>query len=129
MMKLDGALYPWRFRVVLGLLGIMVAAISWRIIDLQVVDRDFLKGQGDARSMRHIPIPAHRGLITDRNGEPLAVSTPVSTLWANPKELQLAKDRWPDLARALGQDPAQLSERFEANANKEFLYLVRGLAG
>lgn len=127
MMKLDGALFPWRFRLVLGLLGIMVAAISWRIIDLQVVDRDFLKGQGDARSMRHIPIPAHRGLITDRNGEPLAVSTPVSTLWANPKELQLAKDRWPDLARALGQNPAQLSERLEANASKEFLYLVRGL--
>jgi cell division protein FtsI (penicillin-binding protein 3) len=127
MMKLEGALFPWRFRVVLGLLGVMVAAISWRIIDLQVVDRDFLKGQGDARSMRHIPIPAHRGLITDRNGEPLAVSTPVSTLWANPKELQLAKDRWPDLARALGQEPAQLSERLEANASKEFLYLVRGL--
>jgi cell division protein FtsI (penicillin-binding protein 3) len=127
MMKLEGALFPWRFRVVLGLLGIMVAAISWRIIDLQVVDRDFLKGQGDARSMRHIPIPAHRGLITDRNGEPLAVSTPVSTLWANPKELQLGKDRWADLARALGQDPAQLSERLEANAGKEFLYLVRGL--
>jgi len=127
MMKLEGALFPWRFRVVLGLLGIMVAAISWRIIDLQVIDRAFLKGQGDARSMRHIPIPAHRGLITDRNGEPLAVSTPVSTLWANPKELQLAKDRWPELARALGQDPAQMSERFEANASKEFLYLVRGL--
>jgi cell division protein FtsI (penicillin-binding protein 3) len=127
MMKLEGALFPWRFRVVLGLLGIMVAAISWRIIDLQVIDRAFLKGQGDARSMRHIPIPAHRGLITDRNGEPLAVSTPVSTLWANPKELQLAKDRWPELARVLGQDPAQLSERFEANASKEFLYLVRGL--
>ncbi len=127
MMKLEGALYPWRFRLVLGLLGAMVAAISWRIIDLQVVDRDFLKGQGDARSMRHIPIPAHRGLITDRNGEPLAVSTPVSTLWANPKELQLAKDRWADLARALSQDPAQLSERLEANATKEFLYLVRGL--
>ncbi|WP_263261086.1 penicillin-binding protein 2 [Pseudomonas sp. RIT-PI-S] len=126
-MKLEGALYPWRFRLVLGLLGAMVAAISWRIIDLQVVDRDFLKGQGDARSMRHIPIPAHRGLITDRNGEPLAVSTPVSTLWANPKELQLAKDRWADLARALSQDPAQLSERLEANATKEFLYLVRGL--
>jgi len=44
MMKLEGALFPWRFRLVLGLLGIMVAAISWRIIDLQVVDRDFLKG-------------------------------------------------------------------------------------
>ena len=71
MMKLEGALYPWRFRVVVGLLVIMVGAIAWRIVDLQVVDRDFLKGQGDARSVRHIPIPAHRGLITDRNGEPL----------------------------------------------------------
>ena len=127
MMKLEGALYPWRFRLMLGLLALMVGAIAWRIIDLQVVDRDFLIGQGDARSLRHIPIPAHRGLITDRNAEPLAVSTPVTTLWANAKELQVAKDRWPALAAALGQDPKALSERLEAQANKEFIYLVRGL--
>ncbi|MBA1315434.1 MULTISPECIES: peptidoglycan D,D-transpeptidase FtsI family protein [Pseudomonas] len=126
-MKLEGALYPWRFRVVIGLLAIMVGAICWRIIDLQVVDRDFLKGQGDARSLRHIPIPAHRGLITDRNGEPLAVSTPVTTLWANPKEMQASKDRWPQLAAALGQNPQQLTERLTQQANKEFIYLVRGL--
>ncbi|MDF3238502.1 peptidoglycan D,D-transpeptidase FtsI family protein [Pseudomonas veronii] len=126
-MKLEGALYPWRFRLMLGLLALMVGAITWRIIDLQVVDRDFLIGQGDARSLRHIPIPAHRGLITDRNGEPLAVSTPVTTLWANAKELQVAKDRWPQLAAALGQDPKALAERLEAQANKEFIYLVRGL--
>jgi cell division protein FtsI (penicillin-binding protein 3) len=127
MMKLEGALFPWRFRLVLGLLGVMVAAIAWRIIDLQVVDRAFLKGQGDARSVRHIPIPAHRGLITDRNGEPLAVSTPVTTLWANAKEMQLAKEKWPALAAALGQDPKALAKRLEAQANKEFIYLVRGL--
>lgn len=127
MMKLEGALFPWRFRLVVGLLGIMVAAIAWRIIDLQVVDRAFLKGQGDARSVRHIPIPAHRGLITDRNGEPLAVSTPVTTLWANAKEMQTAKEKWPALAAALGQDPKALAERLEAQANKEFIYLVRGL--
>ena len=127
MMKLEGALYPWRFRVVVGLLVIMVGAIAWRIVDLQVVDRDFLKGQGDARSLRHIPIPAHRGLITDRNGEPLAVSTPVTTLWANPKEMQAAKDRWPALAAALKQNPQQLAERLEQQANKEFIYLIRGL--
>ncbi|MCY1394609.1 Peptidoglycan D,D-transpeptidase FtsI [compost metagenome] len=127
MMKLEGALYPWRFRVVLGLLALMVGAIAWRIVDLQVIDHDFLKGQGDARSLRHIPIPAHRGLITDRNGEPLAVSTPVTTLWANPKEMQVAKDKWPALAAALGQNPKQLSERLEQQANKEFIYLVRGL--
>ncbi|MDD0998407.1 penicillin-binding protein 2 [Pseudomonas sp. TNT2022 ID1044] len=126
-MKLEGALFPWRFRLVLGLLGVMVAAICWRIIDLQVVDRDFLKGQGDARSVRHIPIPAHRGLITDRNGEPLAVSTPVTTLWANAKEMQQSKEKWPALAAALGQDPKALAERLEAQANKEFIYLVRGL--
>ncbi|WP_395611413.1 peptidoglycan D,D-transpeptidase FtsI family protein [Pseudomonas sp. B22129] len=126
-MKLEGALYPWRFRLMLGLLALMVGAIAWRIIDLQVVDRDFLIGQGDARSLRHIPIPAHRGLITDRNGEPLAVSTPVTTLWANAKELQTAKEKWPELAAALGQDPKALAERLEAQANKEFIYLVRGL--
>ncbi|NWF12765.1 penicillin-binding protein 2 [Pseudomonas reactans] len=126
-MKLEGALYPWRFRLMLGLLALMVGAIAWRIIDLQVVDRDFLIGEGNARSLRHIPIPAHRGLITDRNGEPLAVSTPVTTLWANAKELQVAKDRWPALASALGQDPKALAERLEAQANKEFIYLVRGL--
>jgi len=127
MMKLEGALYPWRFRVVLALLALMVGAIAWRIIDLQVVDRDFLKGQGDARSLRHIPIPAHRGLITDRNGEPLAVSTPVTTLWANPKEMQASKERWPALAAALKQSPQQLAQRLEQQANKEFIYLVRGL--
>ncbi|MDM8193772.1 MULTISPECIES: peptidoglycan D,D-transpeptidase FtsI family protein [Pseudomonas] len=126
-MKLEGALFPWRFRLMVALLGLMVAAICWRIIDLQVVDRDFLKGQGDARSLRHIPIPAHRGLITDRNGEPLAVSTPVTTLWANAKEMQTAKEKWPALAAALGQNPKALSERLEAQANKEFIYLVRGL--
>ena len=127
MMKLEGALFPWRFRLMVALLGVMVAAICGRIIDLQVVDRDFLKGQGDARSLRHIPIPAHRGLITDRNGEPLAVSTPVTTLWANAKEMQTAKEKWPALAAALGQDPKALAERLEAQANKEFIYLVRGL--
>ncbi|HAO76571.1 MAG TPA: cell division protein, partial [Pseudomonas sp.] len=120
-------LYPWRFRIVLALLALLVGVIAWRIVDLQVMDQGFLKGQGDARSVRHIPIPAHRGLITDRNGEPLAVSTPVTTLWGNPKELQAARARWPELAKALGQDAAVLSERLQSQASREFMYLVRGL--
>jgi cell division protein FtsI (penicillin-binding protein 3) len=126
-MRLEGALYPWRFRIVLAILALMVGAIAWRIADLQVLDQGFLKGQGDARSVRHIPIPAHRGLITDRHGEPLAVSTPVTTLWGNPRELQSAQDRWPELAKVLGQDPAVLQERLKAQAEREFTYLVRGL--
>ncbi len=127
MMKLKGALYPWRFRLVLALLALMTAAIVWRIIDLQVIDHDFLQGQGDARSMRHIPIPAHRGLITDRNGEPLAVSTPVTTLWANGRELQAGRDQWLALAAALGQEPNAFVKRLEQSAGREFMYLVRGL--
>lgn len=127
MMTIKGALYPWRFRIVLTLLALLVGVIAWRIVDLQVMDQAFLQGQGDARSVRHIPIPAHRGLITDRNGEPLAVSTPVTTLWGNPKELQAARARWPELAKALGQDAASLSERLQSQASREFIYLVRGL--
>ncbi|VXD02810.1 transpeptidase involved in septal peptidoglycan synthesis (penicillin-binding protein 3) [Pseudomonas sp. 8Z] len=127
MIGLEGALYPWRFRLVLALLALMVGAIAWRMLDLQVLDHDFLKAHGDARSVRHIPIPAHRGLITDRNGEPLAVSTPVTTLWANGKELQAARDQWPALAAALGQDSASFAERLEQNKEREFMYLVRGL--
>lgn len=127
MMKLGGIQHPWRFRlVVIGLAG-MVAAIGWRVVDLHVIDRAFLKGQGDARSVRTIPIAAHRGLITDRNGEPLAVSTPVSTLWINPKELAGAKDKWSILAESVGQPYGDLAKRLEQNSNREFLYLVRGI--
>ena len=63
MIGLEGALYPWRFRLVLALLALMVGAIAWRIVDLHVFDHDFLQAHGDARSVRHIPIPAHRGLM------------------------------------------------------------------
>ncbi|WP_217475147.1 peptidoglycan D,D-transpeptidase FtsI family protein [Stutzerimonas stutzeri] len=126
-MRLQGALYPWRFRIVLALLALMTGALAWRIVDLQVVDQSFLKNQGDARSVRHIPIPAHRGLITDRHGEPLAVSTPVTTLWGNPRELQAAQARWPELAKAMGQDPTVLAQRLKDQAEREFTYLVRGL--
>ncbi len=127
MMKLDGGLYPWRFRTILGLLLLLVAVIAWRIVDLQVLNQDFLKVQGDARSVRHIPIPAHRGLITDRNGEPLAVSTPVTALWANPKELGPARERWADLAAALKVDARALAGRIRDAEGREFMYLARGL--
>lgn len=126
-MKSEGALYPWRFRLVLVLLGLMVAAIAIRIVDLHVFDHDFLQEQGDARSVRHISINAHRGLITDRNGEPLAVSTPVTTLWANPKELQGERVHWAALAKALKQNPKTLAERLDRQASREFIYLARGL--
>ena len=123
--KPNGSLYPWRFRLVIALLGLCCVAVSWRIVELHVLDEGFLKSQGDKRSVRHVPIPAHRGQITDRNGEPLAVSTPVLTIWANPSQLIDQEAHWPDLARALGTDLSTFNDRLKANADKEFIYLRR----
>lgn len=116
-----------RFMWILGFLLFFACAIAARIVYLHVFHHEFLAMQGDARAMRHIPIPAHRGVITDRNGEPLAVSTPVMTLWANPKELMKDKARWAELAGALELKPAELAQKIETNAGREFMYLARRL--
>ncbi|RHW23199.1 cell division protein [Pseudomonas jilinensis] len=121
----NGSRYPWRFRLVIGLLGLCCAAIAWQIVHLHVLDDGFLRNQGDKRSVRHTVIPAHRGMITDRHGEPLAVSTPVLTLWANPRQLVGHEARWPELAKALGTDTKTFAERLQANAEREFIYLRR----
>ncbi len=119
--------HPTRFVIFLTLLLLFAAAIAARIVYLHVFHHEFLAMQGDARAMRNIPIPAHRGVITDRNGEPLAVSTPVMTLWGNPKELVKDKARWGELAAVLELKPAELMQRIEANAGREFMYLARRL--
>ena len=85
--------------VLFGLGGVAVLA---RAVQLQLLDQEFLARQGDARHLRVASIAAHRGMIMDRHGEPLAVSTPVDSLWANPVELVAATDRLPELADALG---------------------------
>lgn len=115
----------WRYQLLVGLVLFGLAVLVWRVIDLQVIDRTFLKGQGDARTVRVEPIPAHRGMITDRHGEPLAISTPVVTLWANPQDLPDDGILRLQLARALGQDLDELNERVERYANREFMYLRR----
>src|SRR5579862_9595726 len=71
--------------IIVGFL-LVTAGLIWRMVDLMILDRNFLLGQGNARSLRVVSIPAYRGIITDRNGEPLAVSTPVSSVWWDPKE-------------------------------------------
>lgn len=114
-----------RYRVMLGLVLIGLALLAGRIVDLHVFDRTFLQGQGDARTLRVDPIPAHRGMITDRHGEPLAISTPVVTLWANPQDLPDDRIQRLRLAQALGQDPEALNARIERYADREFMYLRR----
>ncbi|MGM0594727.1 MAG: peptidoglycan D,D-transpeptidase FtsI family protein [Pseudomonadota bacterium] len=102
-----------------------VAALMWRMGDLNLNQRDFLQGQGDARYLRTVAIPAHRGMITDRHGEPLAISTPVESVWANPQDLAKARDRWSELARVLELDLSSLQRMLGRRKDKEFVYLRR----
>ncbi len=97
------------------------------VVYLQVIDRSFLQNQGDARTLRVESIGAHRGMISDRNGDPLAISTPVVTLWANPQELPTDPIQLTLLAQALKLDPQELRDRVGRYAQKEFMYLRRQL--
>ncbi len=117
--------YRWRSTLVLGLVALGAVGLAARAIELQLVDHGFLAKQGDDRSMRVVKIAAHRGAITDRYGEPLALSTPVDSVWANPQELDDNIDQLPKLARALKQDQETLARRITSNLDREFLYLVR----
>jgi cell division protein FtsI (penicillin-binding protein 3) len=117
--------FRWRAHLLFALLGIAAAALVWRAVNLQLVDHSFLAGQGDARFSRVVSIAAHRGMITDRSGEPLAVSTPVDSVWVNPKELAAATDQIPRLAAALHLDAQDLARRVTSNLDREFLYIAR----
>ena len=117
--------YRWRSLVVLSLVVLGAAGLAARAVELQLVDHGFLAKQGDDRSMRIAKIAAHRGAITDRYGEPLALSTPVDSIWVNPQELNDNIDQLPKLAKALKQDQDFLARRITSNLDREFLYLVR----
>ena len=119
--------FRWRVWLLMGLLGASALGLAWRAVDLQLVDHGFLAKEGDARFSRVLEIAAHRGTITDRHGEPLAVSTPVDSIWVNPGELALATDQIPRLAQALKLDRQELTRRITSNLDREFLYLARHL--
>lgn len=114
----------WIFSVLM-LVG--AGALLWKAYTLQLVDSEFLKGQGDARSLRVATVAAHRGRINDRAGDPLAVSTPVDSVWVNPKEIARSAEHIPTLAKALAQSPEDLAQRITSNSQRNFLYVARRL--
>jgi cell division protein FtsI (penicillin-binding protein 3) len=114
-----------RLMLVTGTLGVCALALVARAVDLQLVRNEFYRRQGDERFLREVQIPTTRGMITDRNGEPLAVSTPVESVWANPKEVLDSPGGLPKLATALGVDVETLTRKLTQRADKEFVYLKR----
>lgn len=117
--------YPGRRRFVLGLLLIAAALLVWRLVDLHVLRKDFLQGEGDARALRVVSMAAHRGMIVDRHGEPLAISTPVDSVWANPGDVQFEGKQRAQLARLLGMSSEQLQKSISTHSKREFVYLQR----
>ncbi|WP_228160669.1 MULTISPECIES: peptidoglycan D,D-transpeptidase FtsI family protein [Marinobacter] len=122
---LKAKLSAWRHASVLGVFLVVMAVLAGRLVELHVVDQDFLRKQGDVRTVRSETIDAHRGMITDRHGEPLAVSTPVQTLWANPSEMDADDPRLTPLARMLGISEGRLRSRLKRYAGREFIYVRR----
>jgi len=116
-----------RLYVVLMVLALGSTALIVRAVDLQVVRKDFYQEQGDARFLREVEIPVSRGTIFDRNGEALAVSTPVTSIWANPVQVLEQPERLNDLATALGLDATALQQKLQQHQDKEFIYLKRHL--
>ncbi|MBE9562878.1 MAG: penicillin-binding protein 2, partial [Proteobacteria bacterium] len=96
-----------------------------RAVYLQVNRADFLQYQGNARHLRTVPILAHRGMLMDRNGKPLAISTPVDSVWVNPAQFITVRDKWPVLASLLALKTSSLENILAKRMQREFVYLKR----
>jgi len=129
--KTDRNLFQRRFGRRMGFVAVtfvlMAVALGARAVKLQFVDQDFFQRQGDARQMRVVDVAAHRGTITDRRGEPLAVSSPVDSVWVNPRELRNPRGEIPQLAKLVGRDPDWVLRAISSQTDREFLYLRRHL--
>lgn len=121
-LKLEG----WRSRAVLLLCLGAFGSLLVRAFYLQGLNNDFLQAKGEARFMRVVEMPASRGAVMDRNGKPLAISSPVESIWASPSEMELDTAQLAGLAKALGMDRRVLATRL-AEKDKNFVWLKRQL--
>ncbi len=121
-LKLEG----WRSRVVLLLCLGGFTILLGRAFFLQGLNNEFLQAKGEARFVRVVDMPASRGAVMDRHGKPLAISTPVESIWASPSEIEADPSQLAKLAAALGMDRKLLAERV-ADTGKNFAWLKRQL--
>jgi cell division protein FtsI (penicillin-binding protein 3) len=102
-------------------------ALIARAVNLQVMETDFLQGQGKARYLREVTIASTRGIITDRNGEPLAVSTPVDSIWVHPGQLLEYPENIKPLAALINANAEEIERKLTQRSAKEFVWLRRRL--
>lgn len=123
---LNDRIPTWRARLLLGLLLAGSVALVARSFWLQGIHKDFLIGKGESRYERIIEVPATRGRILDRNGDLLAISTPVKSVWAIPEDAKLSPAQTRALAGLLDSDARELARKL-ASA-RDFVYLKRQIA-
>lgn len=116
-LKLDA----WRSRAIVVLLMAAMVSLVGRSFYLQVINNDFLQEKGESRYRRDIEVSASRGRITDRNGEVLAISTPMKSIWAIPSDVKLAPDQSRALAQLLDLDQRELNRKLATDRNFVFL--------
>ncbi|MFZ1765641.1 MAG: penicillin-binding protein 2, partial [Candidatus Nitrotoga sp.] len=116
----------WRSRALFVLLLLGMGALIVRTVYLQSINNNFLQQKGNARSNRVIDISAHRGMITDRNGEPLAISTPVESIWVSPQDVEATPQQVNQLARIMGMNITEVKNRL-FDTTRDFVYLQRQL--
>jgi len=117
----------WRFYTLISLLLILVLILIGRLVDLNLFQRSFLVKQSRARILRTVSIPAYRGMILDRNGQSLAVSTAVDSIWMNPQDFKPNKKQLFNLAKLLNISVNAIQAKEKRNIHREFIYLKRGL--
>lgn len=117
-----------RRRWILGGGLIIIIILLCRAVYLQVFHKDFLQTQGNARYLRTLPINAHRGMLLDRQGEPLAISTPVDSVWVNPSKFITARAQWGNLATLLDLSATELDRVLATRLQREFVYLKRHIS-
>lgn len=123
----DESDYSKRWSVLLGMLMLGMLILIGRAVDLQVLDRQFLQRQGDMRHVGTIPVPAHRGRIFDRNGELLAISTSVKSVWVNPKEFEASEKDIKALGDVLSVSSKDIHDHID-DEGRGFAYLKRRIS-
>lgn len=113
----------WRRWLVVAAMGIGAAVVLGRAFQLQVLEREFLLREGNKRHIRTVTIPAHRGAILDRRGEPLALSAPVESIWAVPSALLESPPHLVAVARLLDRKPQELEKFLRARIERKFVYI------
>ncbi len=116
--------YSGRRKLLLVLFLLLAVALVGRALKLQVIEKDFLQRQADIRHMRVVPVSAHRGKILDRNGDAVAISTPVQSAWINPGEFEASVGQKKVLSKLLSISDSKIA-RLASDRSKSFAYLKR----